>query len=772
MVFLFLVGFAGLQGVVEDPQGKPVDGAEVVLYQKGGVERTRTRAGAFSFPAADGRSLVEVTAAGFRRASREMVDGEVIRLEIGGVDQRVVVTAEGVAQTIDQVSKAMSVVDAAEIGRRNEYSLAEALRNTPGLAVRNLGGPGQLTSIRMRGLRADATAVLIDGLRFRDVATIQGDASGFVGNMNVINLERVEVLRGSGSSLYGSNAVGGTVNLVTDQGGGPAHGGMLMEGGGLGLIRAKGTVSGGWKKLAYSAGLLHMNVLNGVDGDDRARSSGVQTFGKYALGRTASVSGRLYFSDDFVQSNISPTTTGIPAANLPNTTVITAVPMVTYFPSRNDPDSRRASRFWSGAAIYRQQLTSTIDLQGSYQRVRTSRTFRNGPAGIGFQPLVSNLSEFEGTIDTGEGRANWRPLTWWAFTGGYEFEREGYLNRDDNKLPPPGTVAVSTKAGQRSQALYFANQLTMLGRRLQVSVSGRMQDFSLDVPRFVTTGTANNYGRVAVVSPPRAWTGDVALSYFVAKTGTKLRAHGGNSYRAPGLYERYGSGFFFSAVTNSVGFSPYGDPRLAPDRYNSVDGGVDQYLFRDKLRLSGTVFYTRIVQITQFDSSAGIVRPGADLFGRTSGYYNGAGGISRGMESTAELKPVRGTMLRTSYWYVNANTDQDLAVRGFWGALSVPKHSWSSMVNQQLGKRTEVTVDLFRSSAYHNALFAGGRSRAFLYPGLVKLDIVLSRDLVRAETYTLRLYGKGDQILNRAYYENGFQGAGATGLVGLQILFR
>ena len=404
--------------------------------------------------------------------------------------------------------------------------------------------------------------------------------------------------------------------------------------------------------------------------------------------------------------------------------------------------------------------------------MRTSRTFRNGPAGIGFQPVVSNLSEFEGTIDTGEGRVNWRPRVWWAFTGGYEFEREGYFNRDDNKLPTPTTVAVSTKAGQRSQAVYFANQLTMLGQRLQLSVSGRMQAFSLDTPRFMTTGTANNYGRVAAVVPPRAWTGDVAISYFVAKTATKLRAHGGNSYRAPGLYERYGSGFFYNSVNNSVAFSPYGDPRLAPDRYNSVDGGVDQYFFRDKLRLSGTVFYTRIVQITQFDSSAGIVRAGTDLFGRTSGYYNGAGGISRGMETTAELRPVRGTMVRSSYWYVNANTDQDLAVRGFWGALSVPKHSWSSMVNQQLGKRAEVTVDFFRSSAYHNALFAGGRSRAFLYPGLVKLDVVVSRDLVRADGYSVRLYGKGDQILNRTYYENGFQGAGATGLVGVQVLFR
>ena len=81
-------------------------------------------------------------------------------------------------------------------------------------------------------------------------------------------------------------------------------------------------------------------------------------------------------------------------------------------------------------------------------------------------------------------------------------------------------------------------------------------------------------------------------------------------------------------------------------------------------------------------------------------------------------------------------------------------------------------MDFFRSSAYHNALFAGGRSRAFLYPGLVKLDVVVSRELVRADGYSVRLYGKGDQILNRTYYENGFQGAGATGLVGVQVLFR
>jgi outer membrane cobalamin receptor len=59
---------------------------------------------------------------------------------------------------------------------------------------------------------------LIDGLRFRDAATTQGDASSFLSDLLVVNTERLEVLRGSGSSLYGSNAIGGVINVLTDQG--------------------------------------------------------------------------------------------------------------------------------------------------------------------------------------------------------------------------------------------------------------------------------------------------------------------------------------------------------------------------------------------------------------------------------------------------------------------------------------------------------------------------------------------------------------------------
>lgn len=773
-----------VEGVVRDPQGNAVDGANLTLFREQGASplaNTRSKFGAFRFRIeARGHFVIEANAPGFRKITVP-IEGTgpfTIALKISGLDQQVFVTAEAAAQTVDRISKAASVIDAEEIAQRNEISLSETLRDTPGVLIRNLGGPGQATSVRIRGLRADATSVLIDGLRFRDVATIQGDASSFLSTLNIINVDRVEVLRGSGSSLYGSNAVGGTVNVVTSQGGGPAHGDLQVEGGSLGLIRARASVSGGIRdnRLIYSLGLLHLNVTGGIDGNDRARSTGLQSSAKYSFKPSLTVSGRLFVSDDFVQPNSSPTSTGIPAANIPNTVIVAAIPFKdgigTFIPNRDDPDNRRASRFWSTAFVLRQALGATADWQASYQKVHTNRSFANGPAGFGSQPVVSNFSQFEGGIDTIEARLSWRPTRSYALSGGGEFEREKYLNGDDNRLPAPSTVTTETRAGQRSHAYYFANQIMLFQQRLQISTSGRAQFFSLDTPRFIYKGAANPYSAVVFASAPKALTGDIAASYFLAQSGTKLRAHFGNSYRAPGLYERFGSGFSYNAGLNAVVFSPYGDPRLSPDRYNSVDAGIDQYLWHDKIRLSGTWFYTRIARITQFDSGLTVVRPSTDVFARSAGYFNGSGGISRGLETTAELRPRRGTLLRTSYSYVNADTDQDTAVRGFFQALSVPAHTVTAMANQQIGRRNSLTMDLYRSSDYYNALFAGGRSRAYLYPGLIKIDLVGNRILYEGEKYSLNAYVKVENVLNRTFYENGFLGPGGTFLTGLRVKFR
>ncbi|BDC49143.1 hypothetical protein F183_A14590 [Bryobacterales bacterium F-183] len=765
-----------IRGTVVDPQGRAVESATVSLFRQGGAslqaESTLSgKDGGFALAsAASNGDWLEVAADGFRTATvQPTADGKpvTVRLQVQGLDQQIFVTAEAGAQTIDQVSKAASLITAEEIAQRNEMSLFETLRDTPGLLVRNLGGIGQGTSIRMRGLRADATAILIDGMRFRDVSTIQGDASGFVPNLNIINPSRVEVLRGSGSSLYGSNAVGGAINVVTDPGGGSTHGEVQAEGGSLGLMRGRATVSGGvlGNRLAYSTGLLHLNILSGVDGDDRVRSSGVQQFVRYAATSRTSVSGRLHVSDDFAQGNVSPAalSTGTAGAAF-----IPAVPFVTFRPNQNDPDSRRSSRFWTGAFLVRQSFAPSFDAQASYQRVHTHRVFENGPAGLGFQPVTSNESLFNGDIDTVDARANWRARPGFALTGGYEFERELYDNRDDNKLPTAARLIVQTKVRQRSNAAYFALQNSMLGQRLQISLSGRAQAFSLDAPEFVFTGTANNYADAPVRTPPRALTGDAAVSYFVQRSSTKFRAHGGNSYRAPGLYERYGSGFFFNTVTNAVAYSPYGDPRLSPDRYNSVDGGVDQYLLRDRVRLSATWFYTRIVQITQFGS----FRAGTDLFRRSSGYYNGAGGTSRGVELTGETRIGRSAMVRASYWCVNSGTDQDLSVPGYFRALGIPAHNATVFYHQQLGRKTSFTADLYHSGVHDAPLFTAVGSRAFRFDSFTKADAVVSRDVRTAERYTVKAYIKADNLFDQRYYEQGFQNPRLTIVGGLRVLFQ
>ena len=114
------------------------------------------------------------------------------------------------------------------------------------------------------------------------------------------------------------------------------------------------------------------------------------------------------------------------------------------------------------------------------------------------------------------------------------------------------------------------------------------QTFDLSVPDFQYAGAVPNPYAGVPINAPHALTGDASLAYLFPRTNTKLRGHVGNAYRAPGLYERFGAGFYNNPfVPGEVVFTPYGDPRLAPDRFNSVDGGIDQYLFHDRIRVSG-----------------------------------------------------------------------------------------------------------------------------------------------------------------------------------------
>lgn len=788
-----------LRGQVRDPQGRGIPHARLKLFRadaNAGIDGRSDDAGDYSFPdIVAGMYILSAASDRFRTntvnveiAKRETtVD---VALDLEGVNETVVVTAANAPQTLNEVSKALTVISNEEIMNRNDYAISELLRTSPGLQISNGGGPGQNTAVRTRGLRPDATAFLVDGLRFRDAATTQSDASSFISALNVIDADRVEVLRGSGSSLYGTNAAGGAVNIVTDQGGGDLHGSVQVEGGNLGLFRGRGNIAGGAlnDRLKFSAGLLHLNVTRGVDGQDANRSSGAQGFIRYDFSPQVSLSARVWASDDFAQLNNSPTTSGVPRANFPASGVISAIPLdaaarqtllaggrppygnATYVPSVNDPDSRRASRFANTAVIFRDLVGPRFTWQASYARVHTRRDYLNGPLGIGFQPCVLSDSQYRGDIDTADARAIGQLTPWMNVTAGYEFEREQYFDFQDDHLPAALRTAERTTAQQQSHAAYFASQMAFLGKQLQVSVSGRAQAFRLSTPRFQYAGTENPYASLTFGNPPRALTGDISAAYFAARTNTKIRAHAGNAFRAPSLYERFGGGFYNDPFSGGVVFSPYGDPRLAPDRYNSFDGGIDQYLFGSRLTASATIFYTRILNLTAFDFS-GALNPVTDPYGRSSGYLNGSGGLSRGAEVSLRARPTRSLSVSGSYTFTNANTDRAVSVPGYFGALGVPKHVATAVATNDWTRRLTTTVDVYRYSSIDAALSAAFVSHAFRYPGFTKTGLVASYRVWDRESRSARVYGRVDNVFDRNYYETGFLAPGATFVTGIAFQF-
>jgi len=172
--------------------------------------------------------------------------------------ENVVVTATRIATPVDQVASAMTVIDAADIEARQQRSLPDVLRGVPGLNLVQSGGEGGQASIFMRGTNANHTKVLVDGIEMSDPSSPSG-AFDF-GKFNSADIARVEVLRGPQSGLYGSDAIGGVINVITKSGDGPLKLSAEAEGGSFDTFNQSATVSGSQDALHYRASLAHLHA--------------------------------------------------------------------------------------------------------------------------------------------------------------------------------------------------------------------------------------------------------------------------------------------------------------------------------------------------------------------------------------------------------------------------------------------------------------------------------------------------------------------------------
>lgn len=758
-------GGASVTGRVTDEAGANVYGAEVRLRAQNGVPLfARTNAeGLYGFTGlGPGDYILEITARGFAAQSSENFRVERgaalsrnFQLSVAALSESVVVIANGTPQRVDEASKAVTLVEEQQLEDKRELSLPEALRGTPGLRVQQQGSFGAVTSLRLRGGRNYDTAILLDGLRVRDASDINGSALPFITDLLPANLDRVEILRGSGSSIYGTNAIGGVINLVPKTGAGSPHFEASVEGGSLSLFRERLQGSGGLGQSAgFSFGLTRLDVRRGVDGNDEYGDTAGG--GRFQFNPTPSITIGANFYGTLSHARVNDNPFALPGAFTTSEQYPQATPAVSFQPDFNNPDQGRRNRLLVGSVRLTQRVNETFSYTFAYQRVATKRRNYNGalidPRFAAFYPFgdFEFTSLNNGTTDTLDGRAHFRLGHSNLVTAGFEFERESLFQRFTSAF---GGGAGTTDR-QRTAAIFGQDQIYLLDDRLQISIGVRGQSYKIRA--------ADRPGFLSSVDAESSITGDGSIAYFFRSTNTKLRAHIGNGFRAPSLFERFGEGTF-----SGLGFTRFGDPTLRAEQSISVDGGFDQQAAEDRLRFGATYFYTKLQRTVSFTGFA------ADPLGlgRFSGYINRPGGLARGVESYVEATPFRRTEVRASYTYTNS--DQFVPALGLQQEYVIPHHLFSLNVNQRY-RAFSFNFDLNRTGAYIAPVFENDfpfRTAILTFKGYTKADAFVSYERLLSERVRLILFGGAENIFAQKYYENGFRAPGTLGRGGASFRF-
>lgn len=819
---------ASVSGKVTDSAGASVAGATVRVVSASGTDRrAKTNSeGAYSIDGVPpGQYLVEVTSPGFRTATRDRVDVESdgvvvdVPLAVAAVAEEVTITAAGSAQSRDEVTRSIDVVTAADADMRGVRALPEALSGVAGVRIQRQGGPGTLTSIRFRGLRSQDTSVLIDDLRIRDASDINGSFLSFFENLTLTNVDRVELVRGAGSTLYGSHAVGGVVNVIPVRGAGAPRFELWGEGGSLGTFRGHLSSTGGNERADYSFGFDQQNVTDGVDGDDEYRNSTVGGRAAFRFNKRMELSGILLFDDARLNLNgnpfFRPATVG--------GSVFPPAPVV-FADAPNDPDDVRDSDFFQGSLRFHHDVNDVFSYTARYAGSTTERFFGFGPdsdpayyaevAPFTFdydgdgQPDVSGLGDawYRASVHTVDVRSRFVFGPSNVLMAGFEVEREQF--RQDFPGPfgssrqPYNTFGFDfdfdgiNDASQDRQWTYAAfvfDQITLLDGRLQIGLGARWQGFRVgDTEAFFGTSNTSEPDDARTQTVPTffggfdeksAFTGDGSIAYTFSTTGTRLWAHVGNSFRAPSLYERFSN--IGDASLVGSGLVRTGDPTLKPELSLTADGGIEQRLFTDRARIGATYFYTKLQRQIDFASFFNPVTFASDDplgLGRFGGYVNTSGGLSRGVEISTAISPVRSLDIRAAYTFVASDTRLPSSIVLANGttilggqsvrATAIPRHTFSLQATQRIGRLT-LAFDVLAQSEHDAQLFESVNfsSRRFTFDGYGRANVAANYDIPVNDRVTVSLFGRVENFTDTEILENGIRLPGATAFGGAKVRF-
>ena len=446
----------------------------------------------------------------------------------------VVVTATRTEVPLNQLTTSVTVITAEDIRERQAELVLEILRDVPGVEVVQTGSMGNTTSVFIRGSESNQVLVLIDGIEVNSTTVGSYDFA----NLTTENVERIEVLRGAGGTLYGSQAIGGVINIFTKKGQGPLEVGLTAQGGNGWTNRQAITLRGSAGKLGYSFGAAHIGSdgFQSVNDDYRNLSTSARL--DYQVTESASLKGIFHF----IKSNV-----GLFNNN--------------NFASMPDPNARQDATQYVGKLEWEQKIMTNWDYRISGSMYKENNKFSDDVDScvfFGFPCDSRTRDSFRPQINTGEFQTNYRLEDWSTTTFGVQYNRR----------------AASTSGGideaVGNVGYYLQSQLHLLDRRL-IMIPGIRLDEN------------QNFGT--------AWTPSLSAAYLFNETGTKLKGGYAKGFRAPTLNE-----MFFPA---GFGCPAFGNPDLGPEKSWEVNFGVEQNLVSDRVKIIGTYFHRDVKDLIE-----------------------------------------------------------------------------------------------------------------------------------------------------------------------------
>jgi vitamin B12 transporter len=601
-----------------------------------------------------------------------------------------VITATRQPSPLDQVANSVTVIDRATIEQRQYRSLSDILADVPGLSVSASGGFGKTASVFIRGANANGTLVLIDGLRANDPSA-SGSTFNFA-HLLADMIDRIEIVRGPLSTLYGADAYGGVINIITRKGSGAPSGFARLEGGSFNTFTVTAGLQGQSGGFNYNVGVSGLTSDGGDVAPARFRAPGVAREDDPYRNVTFNTRLGAALSDNFDLSMF--------ARYLTSKSQYDNAPF-------EDPNLRELTNQFYGRAVGELYLMDRKWKQTfGIGYVRVERHDNDDPDLLNPFPFALRTQNIGRRL-----KADWQnDITFssiYSTTFGIEAEKIWQDNNTDG-----------FKVGSHVQTIgtFMQHHLTLFDR-LYLTAAARLDRNS-------------QFGAHPTFS--------LGAAYLLRDSDTKLKASFGTAYRAPDLFQLYGS------------IPPFftGNPSLRPEKSVGFDAGFEQYVAARRVSFGSTFFWNDIRDL--IDSSADF-----------STVVNVGRARTYGLENFIAVQPVTWLQLRLDHTWTHAEdliTHQRLRRR--------PEHKIDFTANVQPTAELKLGLTVTWNGSQRDidpALFTDTINRSYTLATLTA-------------SYTLHqgveIYGRVENLFDTGYEDPlGFAHPGIAAYAGMRVRY-